>query len=54
MLSGLFDVGMVGMDCGNEALECVPFYQDRMVLVTSVVPKFLEMNQKAFMLGWQA
>ena len=44
MLSGLFDVGMVGMDCGNEALECVPFYQDRMVLVTSVVPKFLEMK----------
>lgn len=41
---GLFDVGMVGMDCGDEALECVPFYRDRMVMVTPVSQRFFEMK----------
>ena len=36
LLGGLFDVGMTGMDCANEALTCIPFYRDRMVLITPV------------------
>ena len=45
LLSGLFDVGMIGMDCGNDMLECIPFYRDRMVLITPVSPQFLKMKE---------
>ena len=44
LLSGLFDVGMVGMDCQDDALCCVPFYQDRMVLITPVNSHFLALK----------
>ena len=45
LLSGLFDVGMIGMDCGYEMLDCVPFYRDRMVLITPVSPQFLKLRE---------
>ena len=45
LLSGLFDIGMIGMDCSSEALECIPFYRDRMVLITPVSAKFLAMRE---------
>ena len=45
LLSGLFDVGMIGMDCGSETLECIPFYRDRMVLIAPVNPQFLKLKE---------
>lgn len=36
LLNGSFDIGMIGMDCADEALTCIPFYRDRMVLITPV------------------
>lgn len=34
--NGSFDIGMIGMNCEDESLTCIPFYQDRMVLITPV------------------
>lgn len=45
LLSGLFDVGMIGMECTNDALNCIPFYRDRMVLITPVTPQFLKLKE---------
>ena len=44
--NGLFDIGMIGMACHNDALNCIPFYQDRMVLITPVEQRFLAMKEK--------
>lgn len=46
VLDGNFDLGMSGMDPCHESLTAIPFYQDRMVLITPVSPKFLEMKQE--------
>ena len=49
LLQGNFDVGLVGMRCADEALACIPFYQDRMVLITPVNEHFLALKaQGAF------
>ena len=45
LLNGLFDIGMIGMECNNEAIHCVPFYQDRMVLITPVSSLFLKWKE---------
>lgn len=45
LLSGLFDIGMIGMNCQEETLECIPFYKDRMVLITPVTERFLAMKE---------
>lgn len=45
LLSGLFDLGMVGMECTDPMVECVPFYQDRMVLITPVRPEFEKLKK---------
>ena len=39
--SGLYDIGLVGMPCGDEGITCHPFLQDRMVLITPVTETFL-------------
>lgn len=39
--AGLFDLGLVGIRCREEGIRCVPFYRDRMVLVTPVEERFL-------------
>ena len=46
LLGGLFDVGMTGMDCANEALTCIPFYRDRMVLITPVTAQYLKLLEQ--------
>lgn len=46
LLGGLFDVGMIGMDCANEALTCIPFYRDRMVLITPVTAQYLKLLEQ--------
>lgn len=42
LLSGTFQVGLIGMNCENESLDCIPFYEDRMVLITPANDYFLE------------
>lgn len=44
---GLFDVGLIGMPAEDESLECIPFFQDHMVLITPVNEHFLALKQQA-------
>lgn len=46
LLDRRFDIGMIGMYCGDEALQCVPFYRDRMVMITPVSERFLALKEK--------
>lgn len=41
LLQGTYDVGFTGMPTENELLECIPFYEDRMVIITPVNEHFL-------------
>ncbi len=43
---GLFDVGMSGMACNEEGIECIPFFKDTIVLITPVTERFLELQNK--------
>lgn len=43
---GLFDVGMSGMPCQDEAIRCEPFFRDRMVLITPVSRRFLALQSQ--------
>ena len=40
------DIGLVGMECEDEHLECIPFYQDELVVITPVTEHFLELRKK--------
>ncbi len=46
LINGGFDIGMVGMNRADESLAYIPFYQDRMVLITPVNERFLEMKRE--------
>ena len=46
LLNGIFDIGMIGMECRDESLHCIPFYRDRMVLITPVNEHFLSIKEK--------
>lgn len=46
MQHGQYDVGLIGMPCTDESLVCLPFYQDRIVLVTPVNEYFLSLKEK--------
>lgn len=39
---GLFDIGMVGMPVEDEKIQCLPFCQDHMILITPVNDHFLQ------------
>ena len=41
------DIGLVGMECEDEHLECIPFYQDELVVITPVTEHFLELRKKS-------
>ena len=43
---GLFDVGLIGMPAKDDTLECIPFFQDQMVLITPVNEHYLELKQQ--------
>ena len=45
ILSGNFDLGLTGMEVSREQLTCVPFYRDRMVLITPVTPHYLALAE---------
>ncbi len=40
LLSGGFDLGIIGMDYQDDRVVCTPFCQDRMVLITQNSPHF--------------
>lgn len=44
---GMLDAGMAGMPAQEEHLVSVPFYQDRMVLITPVNEHFLALRREA-------
>lgn len=46
MLTGQYDVGMIGMPCENKLLACTPFYEDRIVMITPVNDFFLQLQKK--------
>lgn len=45
MLHGKYDVGMVGKECNSKALECIPFYRDKIVMITPVNEYFLTLKE---------
>ena len=49
LLCGAFDVGLIGADMHEEALELTPFYEDRMVLITPVNEHFRGFAEKGAM-----
>ncbi len=44
VLGGLFDIGLTGMRYPDERLVQIPFYRDRMVLITPVSEHFLALR----------
>lgn len=46
VLDDRMDVGLVGMSCEDENLECIPFYEDELVVITPVTEHFLELRKK--------
>lgn len=46
LLNDSYDMGMMGMESRDEALACVPFYRDRMVLITPVNEHFLAFKRQ--------
>ena len=47
LLDGVFDTGMIGMPAQEKNLACIPFYQDRMILITPVNERFLSLHREA-------
>lgn len=47
LLNGVFDIGLIGMRSEEEELTCIPFYRDRMVLITPVSEHYLAWDQDA-------
>lgn len=46
MQQGDFDIGLIGMHTHEDSLACIPFYQDRMVIITPVNEYFLSLKQQ--------
>ena len=44
LLDGLFDIGFIGMPAGEDALECMPFCNDSIVLCTANTEHFRNMD----------
>lgn len=42
---GLFDIGMIGMFVDDEKIQCLPFCEDHMLLITPVNEHFLQLKQ---------
>ncbi len=39
------DVGLVGMESEDDRLECIPFYEDELVVITPVTEHFLDLRK---------
>lgn len=46
LTDGIFDVGLIGMESEKDAITCEPFCEDRMVLITPVNERFLNMQRQ--------
>lgn len=46
LTDGIFDVGLMGMACEKESMNCEAFCEDRMVLITPVADRFLKLQRK--------
>lgn len=46
VLEDRMDVGLVGMETEDEHLECIPFYEDELIVITPVTEHFLELRKK--------
>lgn len=44
MLSGLYELGFVGTNVKEDALDCVPFYSDRIVVVMPNMERFAQVD----------
>lgn len=51
VLDGRMDVGLVGMECEEEQLTCIPFYEDELVVITPVTEHFLALQKNKFPLA---
>lgn len=47
LLDGIFDIGMTGMCTGEASLTWMPFYRDRMVVITPVNEHFLALQHES-------
>ena len=45
VLEDQMDVGLVGMECEDEILACVPFCEDELVIITPVTEHFIELQK---------
>ena len=45
VLEDQMDVGLVGLECENEVLACIPFCEDELVVITPVTDDFLELKK---------
>ena len=43
---GVFDLGLIGMQAEDDALTCVPFCEDHMIMITPVNEHFLKLKQQ--------
>ncbi len=43
VISGIYDVGLVGMPFESDNIACEPFARDRMVIITPITEHFLEL-----------
>ena len=46
LLNDSFHIGMIGMPCERNDIACLPFYEDRMVLITPVTSRFLALKKE--------
>lgn len=46
ILNDRLDVGLVGMNCDEESVACIPFYEDELVVIAPVTQHFLEIKKQ--------
>ncbi len=39
------DIGLVGMECEDERMACIPFYEDELIIITPVTKHFQEIKK---------
>ena len=45
VLEDQMDVGLVGLECEDEVLSCIPFCEDELVVITPVTEHFIELKK---------
>ncbi len=45
LVSGLYDLGLLGMNCSSDKLKCDPFYRDETVLITPNNKEFAALKE---------